>query len=225
MPGRGVRSSGIACIDHPGLGKVPIISPEDLILAKLEWSDGGRSELQMRDCRSIIRLATDLDWDYLERHAPVLGVDRLLEGVRDGLTSYSARSTSGSGRHRPRIGWGFMSTMYRLAFTQVWAAARSRRSDDSSSTRLAFVLRRLYPDLEGAPARGDHGGARRALRGRARGPAFGDPRPRSRRGRRHSPVVGGPSVRGAGASFLGEAVVPRRLLVASRPRQSGAHRP
>ena len=74
----------IRVIDHPGLGKVPIISPEDLILAKLEWSDGGSSELQLRDCRSIIRIAADLDWDYLERHAPVLGVDRLLESVRDG---------------------------------------------------------------------------------------------------------------------------------------------
>jgi len=73
-----------AIVDHPGLGPPPMISAEDLILAKLDWSDGGRSELQMRDCRSIIRLATDLDWDYLQRYAPILGVDRLLEGVRDG---------------------------------------------------------------------------------------------------------------------------------------------
>jgi len=67
-----------AIVDHPGLGPTPMISAEDLILAKLDWSDGGRSELQMRDCRSIIRLATDLDWDYLQRYAPILGVDRLL---------------------------------------------------------------------------------------------------------------------------------------------------
>ena len=41
---------GLRSVDHPGLGVVPVISPEDLILAKLDWSDGGRSELQMRDC-------------------------------------------------------------------------------------------------------------------------------------------------------------------------------
>lgn len=71
-------------VDHPGLGPVPIISAEDLILAKLEWSDGGSSELQVRDCRSIVRVAMDLDWGYLERYAVVLGVDRLLETIRRG---------------------------------------------------------------------------------------------------------------------------------------------
>jgi hypothetical protein len=73
-----------AVVDHPGLGPQPIISPEDLILAKLEWSDGGSSELQLRDCRSIIRVTPGLDWDYLERYAAVLRVDGLLEAVRGG---------------------------------------------------------------------------------------------------------------------------------------------
>lgn len=71
-------------VDHPGLGRTAVISAEDLILAKLEWSDGGRSELQLRDCRSVIRIAPDLDWDYLERYAAVLGVGPLLESVRGG---------------------------------------------------------------------------------------------------------------------------------------------
>lgn len=71
-------------VDHPGLGRAPVISAEDLILAKLEWSDGGRSELQLRDCRSVIRIAADLDWEYLGRYAAVLGVSELLESVRAG---------------------------------------------------------------------------------------------------------------------------------------------
>jgi hypothetical protein len=71
-------------VDHPGLGRTWVISAEDLVLAKLDWSDGGNSELQVRDCRSVVRLAPDLDWDYLERYAAVLGVTRLLEDIRAG---------------------------------------------------------------------------------------------------------------------------------------------
>jgi hypothetical protein len=71
-------------VDHPGLGRTAVSSAEDLILAKLEWSDGGSSELQLRDCRSVIRIAGDLEWDYLERYAAILGVGPLLESVRGG---------------------------------------------------------------------------------------------------------------------------------------------
>ena len=71
-------------VDHPGLGRAAVTSAEDLILAKLEWSVGGRSELQLRDCRSVIRIAPELDWDYLQRHAAILGVGPLLESVRGG---------------------------------------------------------------------------------------------------------------------------------------------
>lgn len=71
-------------VDHPGLGRVAVISAEDLILAKLEWSNGGSSELQLRDCRSVIRIAPDLDWAYLEEYAAILGVGPLLESVRGG---------------------------------------------------------------------------------------------------------------------------------------------
>ncbi len=71
-------------VDHPILGPTFVISPEDLVLAKLEWSDGGSSELQLRDVRSIIRLNEDLDWAYAERYAAVLGLTTLLETVRAG---------------------------------------------------------------------------------------------------------------------------------------------
>ena len=70
-------------VEHPGLGLAAVISAEDLILAKLEWS-GGISEMQLRDCRSVIRVSPDLDWAYLERYAAVLGVSALLESVRGG---------------------------------------------------------------------------------------------------------------------------------------------
>lgn len=39
--------------------------------------------------------------------------------------------------------------MYRLAFAQVWAAA-DRAGPMTELDRARFLLRRLYPDLEGA---------------------------------------------------------------------------
>jgi hypothetical protein len=70
--------------EHPILGPTWVIAPEDLILAKLEWSDGGASELQLRDVRSLVRLCPDLDWGYLERYAAALAITQLLEDVRAG---------------------------------------------------------------------------------------------------------------------------------------------
>lgn len=70
-------------LEHPDLGLVWNISAEDLVLAKLEWSEG-TSELQLRDVRSVIRLVLDLDWPYLERYAAILGIGDRLEAVRGG---------------------------------------------------------------------------------------------------------------------------------------------
>jgi hypothetical protein len=70
-------------VQHPTLGSAWAIAPEDLLLAKLEWS-GGVSELQLRDAGSIARLAPDLDWSYLERYAADLGIGGRLEALRAG---------------------------------------------------------------------------------------------------------------------------------------------
>jgi hypothetical protein len=59
-----------------------VLSIEDLVLAKLEWSRG-ISELQLRDCANLLRTNTStLDWQYLERYARVLGVDEILARLR-----------------------------------------------------------------------------------------------------------------------------------------------
>jgi hypothetical protein len=50
-----------------------IVSREDLILSKLAWALDSGSELQQRDVRQL--LSGVLDMDYLNRWAPVLGVD------------------------------------------------------------------------------------------------------------------------------------------------------
>jgi len=69
-------------IDDPVLGASWFISPEDLLLAKLAWSDGGASERQVRDSRSIVRLQADLDWAYIDRYAKLLGVSDLVDQLR-----------------------------------------------------------------------------------------------------------------------------------------------
>lgn len=69
-------------IDDPALGPVWVSSPEDLVIAKLEFSDGGRSERQLDDCRVLLRVQGEIDWTYLERHARSLGLTGLLDAVR-----------------------------------------------------------------------------------------------------------------------------------------------
>jgi hypothetical protein len=69
--------------DHPTLGSVWISSLEDLVLAKLEWSEGS-SELQLRDCQALLRMnAGSLDADYLDEWASRLRVGPLLRRARE----------------------------------------------------------------------------------------------------------------------------------------------
>lgn len=54
--------------------KMYVIAPEDLILAKLEWSKESLSEMQERDIKNLLRLLKDtLDSAYLEKWATQLG--------------------------------------------------------------------------------------------------------------------------------------------------------
>lgn len=57
-----------------------IVSREDLILSKLVWSLDSRSEMQLRDVRSLMDESTD--WIYLQHWAPLLDVATLLDEVR-----------------------------------------------------------------------------------------------------------------------------------------------
>jgi hypothetical protein len=67
----------------PGLGEVWVASVEDLVLAKLVWSEG-TSELQLRDCAGLLRLhAASVDDAYLDAWADRLGMTDLLTRVRD----------------------------------------------------------------------------------------------------------------------------------------------
>lgn len=69
-------------VDDPVLGSAWFIGPEDLILAKLAWSDSGASERQVRDAASVARITADLDWRHIDRYASILGVTELVERIR-----------------------------------------------------------------------------------------------------------------------------------------------
>jgi hypothetical protein len=60
-----------------------VATPEDTILAKLEWAKLGESERQLRDVAGILSVdAAPLDRTYIERWAPELGVSELWERVQ-----------------------------------------------------------------------------------------------------------------------------------------------
>jgi len=57
---------------------VAVVSPEDVVLSKLEWArKGGDSERQLRDAAGVIEMNPSVDRDYVERWARALGVSDL----------------------------------------------------------------------------------------------------------------------------------------------------
>jgi hypothetical protein len=65
-------------------------SPEDVILAKLEWAARGESEMQFRDALGVATSRwPDLDTDYLRKWGKELGIDRLLEALLEAADKIS----------------------------------------------------------------------------------------------------------------------------------------
>jgi hypothetical protein len=63
---------------------VALATLEDLIIAKLEWSEIGDSELQRRDIRELLEMAgTSLDQEYLDRWIEALNLRAAWERVRN----------------------------------------------------------------------------------------------------------------------------------------------
>jgi hypothetical protein len=54
---------------------------EDLILSKLEWAKGSRSEMQLSDVRHLLRSVKRLNRRCLTRWAKELGVESLYREV------------------------------------------------------------------------------------------------------------------------------------------------
>jgi predicted nucleotidyltransferase len=61
-----------------------ILSPEDVILSKLDWAKDSGSDMQLRDVFGVIKLQWDkLDWNYLRHWAKELDVEKNLEKVKE----------------------------------------------------------------------------------------------------------------------------------------------
>ena len=61
--------------------QVFIVSPEDLILSKLDWAKESRSQVQLDDVRNLLRSVQELDTAYLTRWADRLGLSSLYQEV------------------------------------------------------------------------------------------------------------------------------------------------
>lgn len=61
--------------------RVFIVSPEDLILSKLDWAKESRSQMQLTDVRNLLNSVQGLDTAYLTRWADRLGLSSLYREV------------------------------------------------------------------------------------------------------------------------------------------------
>lgn len=60
-----------------------VISPEDLIVSKLEWTKAaGGSERQMADCRSVLLMNENLDAGYIDKWTHWLGINDLWKDLK-----------------------------------------------------------------------------------------------------------------------------------------------
>jgi len=61
-----------------------ILSPEDVILSKLDWAKESGSEMQLRDVFGVIKVQWNkLDWGYLQHWAKELNIEKNLERVKE----------------------------------------------------------------------------------------------------------------------------------------------
>jgi len=58
-----------------------LVSPEDLILSKLEWAKESRSEVQLNDVRNLLKNVKGLNRSYLARWAKALGIESFYREV------------------------------------------------------------------------------------------------------------------------------------------------
>ncbi|NJN36685.1 MAG: hypothetical protein HC794_06035 [Nitrospiraceae bacterium] len=61
---------------------ITVVTPEDLILSKLEWTKDSHSPMQLDDVRNMLRSVKNLDQAYLTRWVDHLGLAALYREVR-----------------------------------------------------------------------------------------------------------------------------------------------
>jgi hypothetical protein len=68
------------------VGRIPVCSPEDIILQKLVWwREAGGSERQWGDAVGVVQIrGAALDRSYMDAHASALGLTELVTRLFDG---------------------------------------------------------------------------------------------------------------------------------------------
>ena len=59
-----------------------VVSPEDLIISKLNWAKEDFSELQLRDVKNLLKQNSALDYPYLEEWISNLGLNPVYERLK-----------------------------------------------------------------------------------------------------------------------------------------------
>ena len=59
-----------------------IVTPEDLILAKLDWARDSYSEMQLKDVQNLINTVNDLDWEYINHWINILGLYTIFKDLK-----------------------------------------------------------------------------------------------------------------------------------------------
>ncbi len=131
---------------HPGFGMVWIITLEDLLIAKLEWSEG-TSELQLRDCRNLVVVNRSLiDWPYVERFARTLGSAHCWTGFvmrpDPGRALMDRRIAEIPPEQRVTYGAALRHKGHLLVWQQSDGAGPMSELD-----RAMFIIDRLYPEM------------------------------------------------------------------------------
>lgn len=71
-------------IDFDGM-KIWIVSPEDLIISKLLWSNNGLSDFQLRDIGNLLASVKNLDQKYIDNWVQTFGLDSVYQKVKNQL--------------------------------------------------------------------------------------------------------------------------------------------
>lgn len=63
-------------IEFEGL-RMDVVSPEDLVLSKLDWARDSLSEIQIRDVKNLLNTVPDLDRPYIEKWVKELNLRKI----------------------------------------------------------------------------------------------------------------------------------------------------
>lgn len=70
-------------IEFEGLG-MDVVSPEDLILSKLDWAKDSLSEMQIGDVKNVLKTVPDLDTHYIEKWVAKLKLKEIYQEAKRG---------------------------------------------------------------------------------------------------------------------------------------------